>query len=77
MSLRLLLNLCIAQNLRCIGLLMTSSWLQIQDHVILVHLDLTAAFDTVFGNILLSRMEHWIGICGTALQWLENLCLDT
>ena len=36
---------------------------------VLVLLDLTAAFDTVDHAVLLSRLEHCVGIRGSALQW--------
>lgn len=37
--------------------------------VILVLLDLTAVFDTVDHQILLSRLDSWVSIRGTALKW--------
>ncbi len=40
--------------------------------VILVLLDLTAAFDTVDHEVLLSRLNHVVGIRGTALQWFSS-----
>ena len=39
--------------------------------VVLVMLDLTAAFDTVDHQILLSRLESWVGIQGGALEWFR------
>ncbi len=32
-------------------------------------LDLTASFDTVDHNVLISRMEQCVGIKGTVLEW--------
>uniref|UniRef100_A0A8C2DQL5 Reverse transcriptase domain-containing protein n=1 Tax=Cyprinus carpio TaxID=7962 RepID=A0A8C2DQL5_CYPCA len=40
--------------------------------VILVLLDLMAAFDTVDHEVLLSRLNHFVGIRGTALQWFSS-----
>uniref|UniRef100_A0A8C6M722 Reverse transcriptase domain-containing protein n=1 Tax=Nothobranchius furzeri TaxID=105023 RepID=A0A8C6M722_NOTFU len=42
------------------------------DCVVLVLLDLTAAFDTVDHAVLFSRLEHWVGISGTALEWFRS-----
>uniref|UniRef100_A0A8C9YNU4 Reverse transcriptase domain-containing protein n=1 Tax=Sander lucioperca TaxID=283035 RepID=A0A8C9YNU4_SANLU len=39
---------------------------------VLVLLDLTAAFDTVDHAVLLSRLEHCVGIRGTALEWFSS-----
>jgi len=37
-----------------------------------VLLDLTAAFDTVDHEILISRLERWVGIKGIALKWFRS-----
>ncbi len=42
------------------------------DCVILVLLDLTAAFDTVDHEILIFRLEQWVGIKGIALQLFRS-----
>src|SRR5664279_2404908 len=39
---------------------------------LLVLLDLSAAFDTIDINTLISRVEHTFGITGTALKWLQS-----
>ena len=46
------------------------------DHVILVLLDLTAAFDTVDHNILISWLQHLVGICENALNWFKSHLAD-
>ena len=50
----------------------------LDDHydVILVMLDLSAAFDTIDHNILFSRLEHRFGIGGTALKWIMSYFSD-
>ncbi|KAJ0015514.1 hypothetical protein NQD34_009134 [Periophthalmus magnuspinnatus] len=40
--------------------------------VVLVLLDLTAAFDTVDHSVLLSRLNHHVGIRGAALEWFTS-----
>ena len=42
------------------------------EHVILVLLDLTAAFDTVDHNTLVARLRYLVGIRGTALDWFKS-----
>lgn len=37
---------------------------------VLVLFDLSSAFDLVDHNILLTRLEHMVGIKGSALSWL-------
>lgn len=39
-------------------------------------LDLSAAFDTIDHSTLLSRLESWFGISGTALGWLTSYLTD-
>ncbi len=46
------------------------------DSVILVLLDLTAAFDTVDHEILISRLDQWVGIRGVALEWFRSYLAD-
>lgn len=46
------------------------------DYAILVLLDQTAAFDTVDHNILVARLRHLVGICGSALDWFMSYLAD-
>ena len=38
--------------------------------------DLSAAFNVVDHGILLSHLETWFGITGTALQYIKSYVLD-
>ncbi|XP_042341014.1 uncharacterized protein LOC121942011 [Plectropomus leopardus] len=46
------------------------------DCVILVLLDLTAAFDTVDHEVLISRLKQWMGIRSVALDWFRSYLAD-
>ena len=39
-------------------------------------LDLSAAFDTIDHNILITRLSTWYGISGTALSWFPSYLTD-
>ena len=47
-----------------------------QEHVILVLLDLSAAFDMIDHKILLSRLSSRFGIKGKVLSWFESYLKD-
>ncbi len=43
---------------------------------LLVLLDLSAAFDTINHNILLNRLENFVGISGSSLAWFKSYLSD-
>ena len=47
-----------------------------QEVTLLGLLDLSAAFDCVDHNILLTRLERTFGITGSALNWIRSFLLD-
>ncbi len=40
--------------------------------LVLIDLSAAAAFDTVDHNILLERLENWVGLSGMALKWFRS-----
>jgi hypothetical protein len=44
--------------------------------VLLILLDMSAAFDTVDHSIFLNRMQYDFGICGSANEWLKSYFTD-
>ena len=47
-----------------------------RDDVILILLDLSAAFDTIDHKILIHRLHHRFGFNGTVLQWIKSYLQD-
>ena len=50
--------------------------LDLQEIVILVMLDMSAAFDTVYRVILLSRLQDRFEVCGVVLVWIRSYLTD-
>lgn len=46
------------------------------DYLVLVLLDLTAAFDAVRHAIFVALLQHLVGICGSALDWFISYQAD-
>ena len=44
--------------------------------VLLVLLDLSAAFDTIDHGILLERLMRYVGVTGNALAWFKDYLAD-
>lgn len=39
-------------------------------------LDLTAVFNIVDHSFLLARLQHYLGICGSTLEWFRSYLAD-
>ncbi len=58
---------------------MTNDLLLSSDHgciSLLVLVDLSAAFDTIDHNIILNRLENFVGIRGNVLAWFKSYLSD-
>lgn len=44
---------------------------------VMVLLDLSAAFNTVKENVLLEKLEYWVGLSGTVLNCFESCLKNT
>ncbi len=47
------------------------------DSVVLVLLDLSAAFDTINHSVLINRLQSWVGPSGTVLKWFQSFLSDS
>ena len=47
-----------------------------QMSLVLVLLDLSAAFDTVDYNIVLDQLKNWVGLSGSAINWFKSYLKD-
>ncbi len=46
------------------------------ENIILILLDLSAAFDMVDHGILIKCLEHWVGLKGNVLKWFTSDLTD-
>ncbi len=46
------------------------------DSVVLVLLDLLAAFDTINHSVLINSLKSWVGLSGTVLKWFQSFLSD-
>ncbi len=67
---------CFQNRAEAIGKNCNCIWQQTCFCTCLVLLDLSASFDTIDHQILLQRLEHFIAIKGTALNWFKSYLSD-
>uniref|UniRef100_A0AAZ1X830 NACHT domain-containing protein n=1 Tax=Oreochromis aureus TaxID=47969 RepID=A0AAZ1X830_OREAU len=61
---------------KCSGCFFLLDFKQKLENAVLVLLDMTAAFDTVDHNLLISRLHHSVGISNLALSWIKSYLSD-